>query len=91
MGYLALSEILKACYVQLKRFLVYIMKEFRIENGYFHIEIVISAYRDVVSLSHPQLSSYGSAHHISPIRVWRRTLNCMVYSILRAALCYSPF
>ena len=34
----------------------------------------------VVSLSHPQLSPYGSAPHISPIRVWRRTLNCMVYS-----------
>ena len=34
----------------------------------------------VVSLNHPQLSSYGSAHHISPIRVWRRTLNCMLYS-----------
>ena len=33
---------------------------------------------NIVSLSHPQLSLYGSAHHISPIRVWRRTLNCMV-------------
>ena len=32
------------------------------------------------TLNHPQLSPYGSAHHISPIRVWRRTLNCMVYS-----------
>ena len=34
----------------------------------------------LVSLSHPQLWPYGSAHHISSIRVWRRTLNCMLYS-----------
>ena len=34
----------------------------------------------LVLLNHPQLSPYGSAHHIFPIRVWRRTLNCMVYS-----------
>ena len=34
----------------------------------------------LVSLNHPQLSPYGSAHYISLIRVWRRTLNCMLYS-----------
>ena len=33
----------------------------------------------VVSLNHPQLSPYGSTNHISPIRVCRRTLNCMLY------------
>ena len=38
------------------------------------------SYTYIVSLSHLQLSPYGSAHHISPITVWRRTLNCMEYS-----------
>ena len=41
MGHLASVKFLKTCYN--RSVLVYILKEFWIENGYFHIEIVISA------------------------------------------------
>ena len=38
---IAPDEFLKTCYN--RSVLVYILKEFRVENGYFHIEIIISA------------------------------------------------
>ena len=44
------------------------------------ISAILEECTTIVSLNHPQLSLHGSAHHISPIGVWRRTLNYMLCS-----------